>query len=175
MKKGIAVIFIFLFLPLLTHAVEKNYTLPPTSVADTVGVFFVWILIFATPIIVLAAIILVIKHFLKKDIENKKKFPVSRAGMIIKLIIPYSIFAGMFVFSKHQVGYACDCFANGYEKIIVDAIAFIFLIGSIWITYLMKKNNKEWNILYTLLIIISFLIIFYSVMAVGDYFYISDF
>lgn len=96
-------------------------------------------------------------------------------SIIVKLIGPYFIFVGFFVFSKHQVGgYLCgDCFANSFEKIVVDIIAAIFLIGSIIISYKLKNEKKEWKISYTFLIMILFLITFYAVMAIGDYFYVG--
>lgn len=173
MKKIIVAFFIFCYFPLLTYAAvsESDYALPSQSASSIIGTFFSWILIIATPLLILTTIILGIKHFFKKDIKSEKELPTSSLSMMAKLIVPYSVFAGMFVFINYQRAYLCgDCFEN-YGIIVSSAVAIIFLVGSIW---LMKKNNKEWKILYTLLFIISFLIAFYSIMAIGEYFYVPD-
>lgn len=169
MKKIIVASVSYCF-PLLAYASEGTSLPSSISTVNPIGLFFEWVWFIALPFLVGAAIVLGIKHFFKKNVGNKKKVPMSNFDMVVKLIMPYSIFAAIFSLNKHLNFYACDCFGN-YRWIVVDLLAIVFFIGSIWMAYLIKRNNKEWKVLYTILIILSFVIAYFLIMAVGEYFY----
>lgn len=171
MKKNVAGIFIFCLFPLVAYAGQNNGMLDSYSTGDIIGTLFQWMLLIAVPLFVLFAIFLGIKNFFKKSDAGKEVRPSNITDIILKLIIPYCIFAAMFVFSKYKVMYACDCFAGDYGKITANITAILFLVILIGAAYFMRKNKKEWKIFHTLLLIVSFLITFYSVMAIGQYFY----
>lgn len=160
------------FIASIEHAAgNKQAQFSPSSGEITIA-FFDWVLLIAIPVLLLISIFLGIKYFLMKNAEKEKGLPAGGIGMILKLIVPYLIFAGMFVFDKHQIGgYLCDCFANEYEKITADIIAVIFFIGSVLISYGFIRKKKEWKILYTFLFIIFYSATFYATMAIGEYFY----
>lgn len=171
MKKNIVAVFVLFCFTFIAYATEENSMLPAVSAGAIIGNYFQLVLIIIISLLVLFAIILGIEHFFKKDVENKKGLPTSDIGMAVKLIIPFAIFVVIFVFSIFSRGFVmCDCFEN-YSIFVGIVMAIVFFIGSLW---LMKKNKKEWKILYTLLFIISFLIAFYSIMAIGEYFYVAD-
>ena len=95
------------------------------------------------------------------------------ASRVIKLIAPFFVFLGIFGFfgGFFRIFAACDCFFN-YRNWIFVAMAIVFLFGLFFMAYHMKNNKKEYRFIHTVLAMVLFLVIYYTIMVLGEYFYV---
>lgn len=95
---------------------------------------------------------------------------------IVRLILPWIVFLGAFTFYEgfFRVFAACDCFFN-YRDWIFVVETIIFSVGFLVTVHLMKRKQKEYRFLYSIVAIILFLIIYYTIMALGERLYVGSF
>lgn len=93
--------------------------------------------------------------------------------IIVNLVIPSVAFLALFTFFQgfFRVYAACDCFFN-YREWIFYAMIISFSVGASILVHSLKKNNKNFKFLYTILGIGLFLIIYYVIMTLGELLYV---
>lgn len=132
-----------------------------------------WIIVLLLSILLLAIVAKKIIHFFNKNTETPQiNDNTSWKNIMLKLIFPLVGILGYFSLFNHLTVMMCDCFSYRYKNITFDLIAIIFFSISLSIAYSMRKRGKEWKFLYTLLVLILSFVTFFTIIEIGEYFYV---
>lgn len=99
----------------------------------------------------------------------------SNGKIIVTAVVPFLVFLAAFAFlgGFFRIAAACDCFFN-YRDLVFSIMSFVFLFGLSFMVHLIKKNGREYKFIHTVVIGVLFLVVYFAIMLVGEFFYVPE-